>query len=339
METRNSGKVKSMANEKTPSAGCSRRTFIGSVGIGALGQTCLGANVTGQRVSTRIDSTGSFAFCEGNALRIDVPGLREPVRVAVAGDTHLALRDDRDASYAAACERFYSWGGKPEVFENTLKKIKERNTDLLALVGDIQSFPSLANVEFVSQALKKSGLDWMYVAGNHDWHFEGVPGSDFEQRAEWIGRRLMPLYRGANPMFQSRVVKGVRFVMIDDSTYEITEEQLAFWKDEAAKGEPVVLLMHIPLWTEGWSLFTCGNPNWGAATDPYWKIERRQRWPERQTDTTFAFRDAVLGTPNLVAVITGHIHALLAARERGRLMFSVPCNISGAHFDVRFNPV
>lgn len=317
--------------------GLNRRAFLSGVSLGAMGAAC-SACAEPAPPAVAPPSPNTFSFGEGNRLRLAVPGLRETVRVAVAGDTHFALVDERDAAYEDGYRRFLKWGAKPPTFEAFLKKVQDQKSDVLALVGDILSCPSFANVEYVSRTLARSGLDWMYVSGNHDWHFEGVPGSDMEQRAEWIPARLKPLYRGANPLFHSRVVKGLRLVMIDDSTYEVTEEQLAFWKAEAAKGDPVVLLMHIPLWTEGWGLFTCGNPEWGAAKDPYWQIEKRQRWAPRQTPTTFAFREAVLNTPNLAAVLTGHIHTFLAAQERGRLMFSAPCNISGAYLDVTFVP-
>lgn len=132
----------------------------------------------------------------------------------------------------------------------------------------------------------------------------------------------------------SRVVKGVRFVAIDNSIYHVSEAQLAFWKAEAAKGDPVVLFMHVPLWLPGWGLFTCGNPDWGAARDPYAAVERRETWAPRQTPSTFAFRDAVLATPNLVGVFTGHEHTLMVGAERGKFLFSVPSNRDGAFLDV-----
>ena len=86
-------------------------------------------------------------------------------------------------------------------------------------------------------------------------------------------------------------------------------------------------------------LFTCGNPAWGAATDPYWEIERRERWAERQSPETFEFSEAVLSTPNLVAVFSGHDHQTMVATERGKLMLSVPWNANGAHFDVTLRPL
>jgi len=284
---------------------------------------------------SRRPSAKTYALSHAGRLRLPVAGLAAPLKVWIAGDTHLALHDARDDAFAENYKRMAQWGGEPAAFEKMLAEAKEKKIDLLCLVGDTISFPTLANVEYVSEKLKASGLDWMYVAGNHDWHFEGTSGSDERQRAEWTAKRLMPLYQGANPLYASRTVKGVRFVTIDNSIYHVNEEQLAFWKAEAAKGDPVVLLTHVPLWTEGWGFFTCGCPTWGAAVDPYWEIERREKWSERQSSSTFAFREAVLRTPNLVAAFSGHIHETMAAQTpEGQLLFSVLGNAQGKRFEV-----
>jgi hypothetical protein len=119
----------------------------------------------------------------------------------------------------------------------------------------------------------------------------------------------------------SRVVKGVRFVFIDNSLFEILPEQLDFWRKESAKGEPVALMMHCPLYMPGYGPreACCGHPGWCAAADELWEIERRPRWPEKgHTQTTFAFRDAVFATPNLLGVFVGHNHGSFIAFENGK---------------------
>jgi hypothetical protein len=277
-----------------------------------------------------------YSLNAAGALRITVPGVREGVRVFHVTDTHLALHDSRDDAYAGNYARMSRGGASRETFSQILAKAKAAQADLVVLTGDIISFPTLANVEFVAEELRKSGLEWIYTAGNHDWHFEGVPGSDAAQREEWIPKRLLPLYGGdVDPLAHSKVVKGIRFVAIDNSIYHVTEQQLSFWRSEIAKGDPTVLLMHIPLWMDGFGIGTCGSPDWGAATDRIWEIERREKWAERQSAESFALRSEVLAAPNLVAVLTGHIHRWLSASENGRLMFSAPDGKKGFACDVR----
>lgn len=310
-----------------------RRGFLkvaACAGVGAFAGCRLTPNRTGG-VSFSLDTKGK--------LSLFVPGLRESARVFWTSDNHLALHDKRDDAYAGNYARMAKGPGSPEAFSEILAKARAAKADLLALTGDVISFPTIANVEFVSGELKKSGLDWMYTAGNHDWHFEGVPGSDAEQRAEWIPKRLSPLYpSGEEPLAYSKVVKGVRFIAIDNSIYHISEAQLAFWRAEAAKGNPIVLLMHIPLWTEGFGPHTCGCPKWGAAVDGIWQIERREKWAERQSAETFAFREEVLSSPNLVAVLTGHLHRMLCASVRGKHLFTIPKCSKGLYWDISIGP-
>lgn len=318
-----------------------RRNFLAAGGAAAM----VGATDAKGELQMSAANKEFVLSPNGKVLVLPWTGLKTDVRVRVVGDTHFGMYDERDAQHADNYRRM-SWRGEEyaetvsshkAAFEAMLANAKKEKVDLLLLAGDIVSFPTLANVEYVSDALRASGVDWMFVAGNHDWHFEGDTGSDLDQRDRWIVRRLGPLYpEQTNPLMYSRVVKGVRFVAIDNSAYLIRREQLEFWKDEAAKGDPVVLLMHIPLFAEGWGVLTCGCPDWNAANDPYWKIERRERWREEgATPETFAFRESVLATPNLVGVFTGHFHVPMCAHVRGQNLFSVVAGGKGEFLDVR----
>ena len=221
-----------------------RRTFFGTAtGLATTGLAA-GCTLPGGRAERAARGATSFALTGGgaNAVRLTVPTLAHDLRLFVIGDTHFAFHDARDAAYADFYKRMAQWPAPREPFEKMLAKARAERPDLLLLVGDNLSFPTLANVDYLAAQLSASGLDWYYVAGNHDWHFEGVPGSDEAQRAEWAPKRLAPLYRGRDPFMSSRVVKGVRFVAIDNSIYHVSEAQLAFWKAEAAKGDPTVLL-------------------------------------------------------------------------------------------------
>lgn len=318
------------------------------------GAAALAASAVAGRVPAAANPplAGTSAFATlGESLRFTVPSLGHSLRFMVIGDSHLTLDDERGRPFAQYSGRMAKAYRKamhfrthrpietPQGFEFALAEARRLKVDFLALVGDIVSFPTEAGVEYVMKRLSESGLDWMYVAGNHDWHYEGLPGTETALRDEWTRKRLSPLYQGEHPLMASRVVKGVRFVFIDNSTYEILPEQLAFWRTEAAKGEPVALCMHIPLYMPGYGPQEagCGHPEWGAKVDPYWQIERRPQWPERHTATTMAFREAVVSTPNLLGVFTGHDHRLMFAFDRGKVQCVTPANADGSYLDVRVN--
>ena len=276
----------------------------------------------------------AYSFDMKDGMRIPWPGLAKPLRLWMVADTHFGLHDARDDEHADHYRRMAQYGAKKEPFEKMMAAAKAAKPDALVLLGDNISFPTHANVEYLKTALENCGLPWLYIAGNHDWHFEGEAGSDLEQREKWTKSRLAPLYQGESPLAYSRMVNGVRIVMVDNSLYHVLPEQVAFWKAEAAKGDPICLCMHIPFWQPGWSVTTCACPTWGAATDPYWEIERRQRWAEKLMPSTFEFRDAVLATPNLVGVFAGHHHNWQFARERGQNLFTVVSNRTGQFLDV-----
>jgi hypothetical protein len=293
----------------------------------------------------------SFASVK-ESLRFTMPSFKGKCRFMVVGDSHLSLDDARGEPFRQYSNRMskpyrsaihFRTGrpiASPEGFEYALAEARKLKVDLLALVGDIVSFPSEAGVEYVRRMLDESGLNWMYVAGNHDWHYEGLPGTEMALRAEWTRKRLAPLYQGKDPMMASRVVKGIRFVFIDNSLYEILPEQLDFWRRESAKGEPVALMMHIPLYMPGYGPREagCAHPEWGAKVDDIWQVERRPQWPAAgHTQTTFAFREAVFSAPNLLGVFVGHVHRHFFAFDRGRVQCAVASNSDGSFFDVRVN--
>lgn len=290
----------------------SRRTFLKGLAAGAALPTLAGARACGDAAGRPV------VTCVRNACTVISPRVKEPVKFFLVGDTHLTANDARGDAYLQYTKRMggeqHESAGEKASFRETLAAAKAARADLVALVGDQISFPSPAGVDFLRQELDAAGVPWLYTSGNHDWHYEGEEGAEVALRAVHEPEILGPLYpAGANPLCYTRVVKGVRFVAIDDSTNTILPEQLAYWRREVATGEPLVLLMHIPLYIPGYTVGEgpVGHPDWGAKSDPYYRIERRPRWPEEGPDaTTRAFRDEVFAAPNLLGVFTGHTHRL-----------------------------
>ena len=320
-----------------------RRDFICFGGAAALSSSALVAHEASS--AALAPEKEYFVNWTRGTLGVSWPRLSGPVRFRVIGDSHFNYFDERDREYAGNYARMSGVAGKTENlpseaphkhFEHALATARQDGIDMILLVGDILSFPSLANVEYARKTLDSCGVPWVYVAGNHDWHFEGLEGSSAQLRETWIKKRLGPLYGdGDNPMMFSRVVKGVRIVAIDNSTYLVDRAQVDFWKAEAKKGDPVILMMHIPLYAKLGPKGLCGSPYWGAEIDWSWEIERRPRWLARATAETFEFREAVLSTPNLVGVFTGHVHHAISVRENRQNMFSVAaCRKPRAFLDV-----
>ncbi len=279
---------------------------------------------------------------DGSRVRFYSQAFVEPLKILQISDAHLFLDDERGADFteysgrmakAYNKTRHFRTGAETnpiDAFREIAANAKTQKVDAIVLTGDILSFPSAAGADFVRETLGATGIPYFYVAGNHDWHFEGLPGSSRELRDAWIPRRLTPLYPApiaqnadsskiaetlqfpvaGTPLAYSVDFRGVKLLLVDDSTYEILPEQLEFCRRELAQGAPTLLFAHIPLYAPGRSVgFGCGHPNWNASTDGNFEIERRPRWPESGcSETTFAFRREILAAPNVIGGFFGHIH-------------------------------
>ncbi|OQB41727.1 MAG: Calcineurin-like phosphoesterase [Candidatus Hydrogenedentes bacterium ADurb.Bin179] len=263
-------------------------------------------------------------------------------------DSHLSLDDERGAPYrefsarmaAAYTSNSHFETGETcsaeESFERTLDRAKKEDASFLALTGDIFSFPSEAAVEWAREKLDATGIPFAYVAGNHDWHYEGMKGSSRELRDTWAAERLSPMYQGNTPLYATYEYNGIRFVCIDNSTYEILPEQLGFFTAQTNSALPMVLLLHIPLYMTGRSMgFGCGHPEWGGQSDRNYEIERREKWPEGgHTQVTLEFCRAVFDAPNLLAVLAGHTHRQSLDIKNGIPQLVSRENASGFYLEV-----
>lgn len=297
-----------------------RRSFLHTAAIGSVSLP-LGKSITHAAEQGTTNFRRSFSM-DAHRVRIYSDAVKTATRVLVVADTHLFVDDDRGEPYrrysarmaAAYNQTTHFLTGEPTNpelgFAAILEHAAQHEFDFLALVGDIFSFPSEAAIDWVGEKLAATDIKYMYVAGNHDWHYEGQAGSLDELRARWTETRLKHLYQGQSPLMACYDVGDVRIVAIDNSTYQILPPQLAFLRKQIATGKPLVLTVHIPLFAPGRSMgFGCGNPAWGAANDRNFELERRPRWPETgHTTTTFEFHREVFRAPNMLGVFAGHTH-------------------------------
>jgi predicted phosphodiesterase len=261
-----------------------------------------------------------------DAATVEIGGLEKPLVVLHITDSHVSVADPGEAQYqpyASRMDNAYGndrehWRTKKKAttathFRDLLASAKEQHVDLIALTGDIINNPSQSSVQFIRAALDATGVRWLYIAGNHDWHYEGMAGSSEALRKTWLQKRLLPLYQGRNPLCYAVRIGGINFIALDNSTYQVTAAQLAFYEKEIALGLPTVLLLHIPIYAPGNAgknaSDSCGDPSWGWETDRNFSIERRERWPKSgNLKSTTDFVERIGKTTNLIAVLAGHTH-------------------------------
>ena len=138
---------------------------------------------------------------------IHVSGLRKPLTVLHITDAHVSVVDPAEAQYHAYSTRMdnaYRDHDPAAHFTELMARAVDRRVDLIVLTGDIVNNPSKSSVAFVHEAIQSTGIRSVYIAGNHDWHYEGIAG---------IARRLArDLAAGASPAAvrwgQSAVSRG-----------------------------------------------------------------------------------------------------------------------------------
>ena len=331
-----------------------RRNFCGTLVSANLGMFLTANPLAGffKESKKEIFRKGTVSV-DDNIISFFLDEISSLVRIIQISDTHIWMDDERGKPFQQYSKRMagaynitkhFRIGEEtsPErCFQETLEMAVERNADLIALTGDIFSFPSEAAIEWVNEKVNNTGIPYMYIAGNHDWHYEGMNGSREELRNIWTKKRLTTLYQGNDPMMASYEINGVKILAIDNSTYEILPEQLDFFRDNSKENNPLILMMHIPLYSPGRPLgYGCGHPSWGAESDRSYELERRERWPERgHTKTTMAFYDEVFSCDNLLGIFAGHIHRQTIDIVEGKPQFVADANATGAFLEINFLPL
>jgi hypothetical protein len=168
-----------------------------------------------------------------------------------------------------------------------------------------------------------------------------MTGSISDLRKIRVQNRLLPLYQNQDPLMTIREIKGVNIIVLDNSDYQITSEQLEFFRSHMANGKPVLLMMHIPVYAHGRGLgFGCAHPEWGAHSDKSFELEKRERWPEKgHSATTMSFYHEVLNAPNLLGILAGHTHKQSLDLINGIPQIVTNDNARGGYLKVVFNPL
>lgn len=324
-----------------------RRSFIIKSAAGAAASLTLSSFTTS---SNKKNWKCAYSSTELEA-NIMVPDLQKNFTVLQISDSHISCDNENDKEHEIYSKRMgtafptvkhYKTQERVlplEGFAALLDMAKESNVDLLALTGDIINYPSVSAVDAVLSLVKATKIPYFYTAGNHDWHYEGMNGSADQLRAEWIEKRLKPLYTD-NPMYSSTIMNGLNFVTIDNSTYQVNSEQLAFYKKQLRKPEPIVLFVHIPLFMPTLGTGSSGHPGWGYDVDNGYEIERRERWPKSgNKPSTNLFLEEVMNTQKLIGIFTGHYHKSTVLNYNNKQQYISGAAFNGQYRMIRFTPL
>ena len=263
-------------------------------------------------------------------------GLVQPIRILQVSDCHLSGCCEEDSEKAKAkskkktAEFLKETGGVTQ--EQRLKEALDLSAeyDALVLTGDIADSPSRANLELLASMLE--GRRYLYTFGNHDYYTYDSDSGNADDRERFLDDflRFLP----CDPTMDSLQVGGVNLVALDDSLAQFSALQLEFLKAEAAKGLPILLFLHLPVYSstfvpqayEWWDSSMCvGTPVGVLAahgeTDPKIRAEAE----------TLLMLDYIREEPLIKAILASHLHFSDEANVLGKPQFvNKPCYLGSA---------
>ena len=242
-------------------------------------------------------------------------GIEKPFRLLHMTDSHIFRDDVTGWDRKGAFDIDYD-GCTEEYFLEALKYAKDNNMTIIH-TGDLIDFFSDGNFEYIKKYFNND-VDYIYASGNHDFvDFRDIQNGQ-QERKEYKEKQINVVapYIKNNMYFYSRVINGVNIVTIDDSYYQISEGQLDMLKAEVAKGYPVIVCMHIPIYTPDlahesdlvspWCpdvAFVLGGSEELLSTYP--EERRIEQTPDEDTKKAVEY---IKKEPLIKAVIAGHTH-------------------------------
>lgn len=239
--------------------------------------------------------SNAFLLTE-STVELVIPGIPREYTFIHISDLHIAVSEESDSEEekTLAASRTEFWKNQAglypiEAIEAVASRIREISPDMVFCTGDTVDFPSLSNLRFLKRYLDALGTDCLLAPGNHDSVGEDAP----EEM-----RRLYLDMTGGSPQFRVIELNGLDIVVINDSSISITEEQYTAMIRQIRKGRPLLLLLHVPVFSP-------------AAKETVWNFWG-YNWmigEEQQNELNRRFLRLLNKNRNLVrAVFAGHIH-------------------------------
>lgn len=243
-------------------------------------------------------------------------GATKPFSLLHISDTHFteayAHEDPRRLKLKEI--RTQTFGGRQEEALRDSLDWARQNVDFVLHTGDLIDWQSQANFDLV----KKYFGDTLFGAlGNHEYsrymwlEKEGKNEAYKEETRAWVS--------SAYPFdlsVASKVVNGVNFVTMDDVYGYVTPQQVERFRAEVRKGLPIILCLHVPLYTPG--IWRAKNKFWrlngqkftsAAVPDPAGDYQVQVSDP-----VTRDFIAYLKTEKQLKAILAGHLHITVQER-------------------------
>lgn len=183
-----------------------------------------------------------------NEYRIHIDGIVKTYTFFQISDSHLAyyVENDNLATKERVETSICQWsrnGISPiTYFEEILNYVDRNDSDGLFMCGDIIDFPSGRMIRELLCHIAKLRTEVFYVSGNHE-HLE-------DSNTSFVETSDIELYRRLARPFWAKHNKEITIVGIDNSKRIISNQCIDFLEKQIAYRKPILLIMHIPMYTE-----------------------------------------------------------------------------------------
>lgn len=244
-----------------------------------------------------------------------IKGLKEPKDLVGLADMHLTYIDGREDAWTHEMQlgRSHMFPNGDRCFREIREYIKKTRPDIVVSAGDMIDFPSWKNIETIDDFFNNDCKEYMYVFGNHDWNCH----KRYNDVHHWLENvpRFFPVLKNKNPELQVVDIGGLLVVGIDTGSDRVFPETVAQFKEVAALGKPMILVMHVPFYSEKTCeiLMQTSNANRGyplilGMPEEYYDKAGRDSWLIPNEATKEFVRMMHDPDVNVVASMYGHVH-------------------------------
>lgn len=196
-----------------------------------------------------------------DTCQITIPGISREYSLLFLTDTHIVLPETETSQEIIdysnqRLTQFTEENGivSSDQFLSWISPSSEWNLDALLLGGDIIDSPSPANISYLNDSLEQLSIPYIYTLGNHDWTYP------WEYMTEKGKEEYLPLLSPymvstenefcENTTFHTLEFDDFIIAAINNSDNQIPPEALEEYKKIAEKNKPILLLLHVPFYTQ-----------------------------------------------------------------------------------------
>ncbi len=262
-------------------------------------------------------------------------GLGKEVRIVHVSDTHICYADEREDELKRklAYQRELAFCGRQlgvdgPIMRNLYEAIYYANSvdALLVHTGDLIDFTSKINFELGRKALERCN-NYIMSVGNHEFsqymYLKQVVEDDAYKAESAPDVKKMV---GHDIEFASKIFNGINVITVDNNYYRFTENALGKLQAEVAKGLPIIIGFHMPIYTPEffeYGMGAMGNQCSWLVDVPADKLamykNEQKRKEQAPTKATTEFVKYMKSQPLIKAVLCGHFHSAMDATVFGNV--------------------